>query len=333
MLDKRQIANVELEETLNSGILSFVEPQSQSFAELPDAPQTENDASNGNVVNNFNVSVNVNGGGDSRTIQNITTTSLQNALPNMNESSNEIKKNSSIDFQGIYGQDSNALNITQEPDILNNLYSIYQSNDQSPSDLIYSNISHFQKAEISHYSYSESSLKTDNQNTKNQYEVLKNIIYYPSQGDDYNEKMPSDYSITTDVSNISPQTNNYNIQNTSSYGGYALQNFNNLNIENTSNSNIEAIMELSRKKDRVQAQELQNVNKTVRNIEDLGKLNQNEMDDVTEATTVERKYGAGPSVNRSHDGRKASHINSPLNNTPKFIEKMNRPPIWRSVLG
>ena len=83
--DKRQLANQELSNTVGSGILSMVPAQSENFVELPKSDGVETLAS-GNVVNNYNMNVTVNG-------------TVEKALPNMTAMPDAVKKNSSEVFQ------------------------------------------------------------------------------------------------------------------------------------------------------------------------------------------------------------------------------------------
>jgi hypothetical protein len=237
---------------------------------------------------------------------------MQNALPTLTGSADEVKKNSSIDFQSSY---------EEEPRIFDNLIELYQQENKSPSDMMYSKLSELETAEVAHYSYSTSSLKENNVKINNQYEVLKNVIY--SSTENQNIMNVSPYS-ATDASFYIDRT----------LSGKQTEMINELNIENSTNNNFEVLSELSRRRERMQDQEMVQLNKTVRNVQDISELNENEIDDVKEATTITRKGGAGPTQTKSLSmSNRPHHFNTTLNETPVFIDKMNRPPIWRSALG
>lgn len=311
MEDKRKIANEQLQETLDSGILSFAATPSQNFVELPESSSDENGSQGGPVTNNFNVNVNVSGG-DVRSIQQAANSTMQNALPTLTGSADEVKKNSSIDFQSNY---------EEEPRIFDNLIQLYEQENQSPSDLMFSKMAEFESPEVAHYSYSTSSLKENNVKINNQYEVLKNVIY--SSTENQNIMNVSPYS-ATDASFYIDRT----------LSGKQTEMISELNIENSTNNNFEVLTELSRRRERMQDREMMQLNKTVGNVRDISDLNENEIDDVKEATSITRKGGAGPTPSQSlSTTNRPHHFNTSLNDPPVFIDKMNRPPIWRSALG
>lgn len=321
MEDKRKIANEELHETLNSGILSFAATPSQNFVELPETSRDENALQGGSVTNNYNVNVNMSGGGDARSIQQAANSAMQNALPNLTGSPDEVKKNSSIDFQS---------NFEKDPGIFNNLIQVYDQESKSPSDMVFSKLAEFENPEVSHYSYSTSTHKQNNAKINNQYEVLKNVIY--SSSDKQNTLNVSPYN-ATDTSFYIDRTINGN--STETITQLSIENNNQLSIDKTStNTNIEVLRELSRTRERTQDKEMKQLNKTVRNVQDISDLNENEIDDIQEATSITPKDGAGPTNSQSlSESNSPNHFNASLNDPPTFIDKMNRPPIWRSVLG
>lgn len=316
MDDKRQLANEQLQETLDSGILSLAGPQPQNFVELPESSQAAVSAEGGNVTNNFNVSVNVNGG-SSKSIQSATSSAIQNAIPNMSGSADEIKKNSSLDFLGNSEEESNFLDVNygEVPDL----------GVSNASDMLYLNLTEFQTPEVAHYTYSTSTMKENNNKINNEYEVLKNVIYSSTENQNITNVSP--YS-ATDASFYIDQSMDTN----------RIETINRLTVDG--GDNYEMMQETSKRRDRLQQQNMTELNKTLRNVQDISNLNESEIDDVQEATTIGRKYGAGvagasPFQNQSMVSKPPEHINTaaPLNDIPTFIEKMNRPPIWRSVLG
>jgi hypothetical protein len=260
------------------------------------------------VLNNFNVNVNISGGASPTLVRDTASSVMANALPTLSGTPDEIKKNSSINFQETYEEDSG-----------DGLVNIFASDTPAPVDLMYKDLSDFETAAVSHYTYSESSLKENNVKINNQYEVLKNVIHSSIENENIMNVTP--YS-ANDASLYLNQTTNTDEST-----------YNNFNIENTSNTNFEALSELSRNNQRIQNKESNNLTKTVRRIEDMANTNAMEENDVQEAVQVGIKGGAGPSLNFGHDGRIPVNINNVLNDRPEFIEKMNRPPIWRSVLG
>lgn len=315
MEDKRKLANEQLQETLDSGILSFAAPQEQNFVELPESSESDSATETANVTNNFNVNVNVNGTGNSRSIQQTANSAIQNALPNLYDSSEDLKKNSSANYMGNFEEGSELISFAD---------SLADMGGGFSPELIYTSLSEFQTPDVSHYTYSESTLRENNSKINNQYEVLKNVIYSSTENQNITNISPytsTDPSFYIDQSSVNDQT------------------INNLSIENQMGDTTELITELSRKQDNSQKQNMVELNKTLRNVQDISNLNEREIDDVAEATTIGRKRGSGvpgeSPFNPSMVARFPENISTSvgLNTVPKLIEKMNRPPTWRSVLG
>lgn len=197
MEDKRKLANDELENTLNSGILSVV-PQSQlSFENMPDAAPTTSDMASSNIMNNFNVNVNVSGGNTN--VRPAVNETMQRMLPNLMRSPEEIKKNSSVILE------DNSSKISNETEI-NNFETIRQevlmssltpnnysgesfqmdSYIDSPSIPLFS----FAKEDTpmvpntGMYSYSDSVLRETEPKYEKDHIILKNLVYNSFAGID-----------------------------------------------------------------------------------------------------------------------------------------------------
>jgi len=402
MEDKRQLANQELQNSLDSGILSFVPPSQESF-KIPDAPKFENTNSEGNVTNNFNVNVNVNGGQNTtKLIQTATSNAIQKALPNVAGSPEDIKKNSSIGFQTTSNLELKGFDspILQQPDILKSMVHLYSNTDKSATNLFFSNLSDFQNPSISHYTYGsnqntnelkstsetinqydntrniidQSSVSqplpnispagyvfnnnTENANTINEkYEILKNAIYPPNQISNTSSNYTIENTIKSEnrfydrkstvlnniVNDATASQNNFNTSlyesdpslHISQYLDRKTNNISqNLNIENNMNS-YQMLNQLSDRRERYEQKSMNEMNKTIRSIESMANINDNEIDDVADSRRISPPRGAGPSFpDIGYDNAPLTHINgNTKNNIPEFIAKMNRPPIWRSVLG
>lgn len=331
MEDKRKLANQELEETLSSGILSVLPESQGNFDTLPNVPQTE-DMMAQNVTNTFNVNVNVSGGGQSQ-IERATNRTMQNMLPNLTGSADEIKKNSSLilvdNSREISGTtETNNFEVASQEVLMNNLTPNNYSNETINQTNVYNTASemplfNFAKdsmdAEnlVGKYTYSNSSLKEDNQKIAKDYQILKNITY-----NSFNDEM-----ITTTISPYSAHDNSLYVENV--MGERVIQNLENLTVENNTENNLEIANQISR--------EMQSQQRSRNDL--ISQLTDNAQDedfasaDIQEATEVSPKIGVGAPVIGSNKNTNPSNIRGSLTNLPTIIQKMNSPPMWRTVLG
>lgn len=308
MDDKRKMANDELSETINSGVLSFTTPEVSPFTDLPEMPQLESQSESGNISNNFNINVNVSGNANPSRISNAATSTMRNILPNLTGSPDDIKKNSSVIFQDT----SNPILDDAE---------IYQDGSSVPI-LDFVKFGVFDLPEISNYTYTESYLKeVSNKEVKN-YEILKNVVH-------------NSVTQQNDISNVSP----YSAFDTSLYveetmGQRHLQTINNLNIHQNSENNLELANEMSRQQKHYQSREEDLVEQAKNNFGNVNQMNALGEEDKREAaTSTNMQFGAGPITSNQSPSRKASNINGPLFENPLFVKQMNSPPVWRTVLG
>lgn len=335
MEDKRQLANSELEATLNSGILSVV-PQSQSnFESLPIAPQSDN-ISGQNIMNNFNVNVNVSGGGQSQ-MERAANQTMQRMLPNLVGSPEEIKKNSSLilvdnSSKTSEATETNNFEVVQQEVLLNNLTpnnyfeeTTNQTNvyNQGPSIPLFDFARESMGSEdlVGKYTYTDSLLKKNNSKIARDYEILKNITYNSF----------SDQSTSTTVLPYSAYDNSLYVENV--MGERTVQTLEKLSVENNTENNLEIADHISRERERYHRSEndlIADITRNSRNSQQLSELSQT---DIAEAASVTPKEGVGsPEINRSRQ-ESATNINGSLKDRPVFITKMSSPPKWRTALG
>lgn len=335
MEDKRQLANSELEATLNSGILSVV-PQSQAnFESLPAAPQSDGVAGQ-NIMNTFNVNVNVAGGGQPQ-MERAANQTMQRMLPNLVGSPEEIKKNSSLilvdNSREISGAtETNNFQVVQQEVLMNNLtpnnYSeevINQTNvyDQSPSIPLFDFARESMSSEelLGRYTYSDSSIKKNNPKVARDYEILKNITYNSF----------TDQSTSQTLSPYSAYDNSVYVENV--MGERMVQTLEKLSVENNTENNLEIADQISRERERYHRSEndlIADMTRNSRNSQQLSELSQT---DIAEAVSITPKEGVGsPEINRSRQ-ESAKNINGSFKDRPMFITKMSSPPKWRTALG
>ena len=352
MEDKRKIANEELSETINSGILSFVNPEILEFSDLPEITPSSTEAANQAVLNNFNVNVNVSNSSNmnsssvlsqnsqgnlkesflqnnTQLIKTAATNAMRNALPTLSGSSEEIKKNSPTILQGSSNQ---ILNETENK-IYQNLFSnlmiedFYMTNnsktykeDSSVPILNFNEIGITETPNIENYSYTESPIQTENNRESNQYENFKNIV--------------NNFSLNYhDATSTTPYTS----FNTSSYieevmGERRIETINNLQVyKNLDNKfKIDNIIPTTPDIDYNKSDNL--IKKLQRDL-DVSKMNALSDEDTIEATSSSVALGNLSSNASKLNSRNFSHINGPDEEYPIFLTQMNRPPVWRSVLG
>ena len=331
MDDKRKIANEELAETINSGVLSFITPSPPEFSNLPEMPQPMIAESGQSISNNFNINVNVSGNQNTSAINSAASSAIRNALPTLTGSTEEIKKNSSEVLRETSSQILKETEKETYREVLREIISptndytnntnveIFENNSSVPI-LGMVGIGMPEMPDLANDVKSESIFNSNNTEVQN-FQMLKNILN-------------STNIEVSDAENIYPYTS----FDTSLYvdsGGDTTnyQNINNLTVHQNTDNNLESANTLSRQSNySIRHEEL--ANKAETDFQNLRKMNDLGYEDKKEATPMSNIGLGNDSVTAKLDiPRKPSHVNGPLYEHPMFINQMNRPPVWRSVLG
>ena len=331
MDDKRKIANEELAETINSGVLSFVTPGSPEFTNLPEMPQQMMAESGQNISNNFNINVNVSGNQNSSAINSAASSAIKNALPTLTGSTEEIKKNSSEVLRETSSQILKETEKETYREVLREIISptndytnntnveIFENNSSVPI-LGMVGIGMPEMPDLANDVKSESIFNSNNTEVQN-FQMLKNIL------NNTNVEM-------SDAENIYPYTSfdtSLYVDSDGSTTNY--QSINNLMVHQNTENNLESANTLSRQSNySIRHEEL--ANKAETDFQNLRKMNDLGDEDKKEATPLfNAGLGNAQLTKKIEIPRKPSHVNGPLYEHPVFINQMNRPPVWRSVLG
>lgn len=294
---KREIANQELNQTLGTGVVSIAPPPIPNFNELQ---KTENGGSGVGTVNNFNTT-------------NVTVNSAGKALPTTSSTPDQIKKNS---YQPLPN-----LTDDKSPNHFERMKKTYI--DQSPIPMLtLAGLGNFKNPDVAEYTFSESSMKQSNGKFAKQLEILHNIT--KQSFSDQNIEISTPYSYhdnSTMVNKTMNQRQEYNIEN--------------LTIANNVNNNMEIVNELARQRERSEQRRTENIERAVDQAAQTQVPKEIADADDIEASTMAIKDGAGssPLANRSMKPRKISNLNPTNSTIGLFIDKMNSPPSWRTVLG
>lgn len=323
MDDKRKLANQELEETFGTGVLALKPQEPQNFVELP-KPEELAASQSGNVTNNFNVSVNVTGKSQQNTRQ-IASDAVQKALPTANESPEEVKKNSQGSspgsFRGSLAKNNPVLNNIEvkqeEPEYIE----IPESIGPTVPALDLAGLSVFDTGDATDYNYSTSRMKEEDASVKMSYSVLRNVINQSMQNQSIIEISPqSSIDQSMVVQEIAGERYTSTIEQ--------------LNIQNNTNQNFQTVNELARQRERQDRMMTEESNRAIQTMaKDRSRQTSEQEDDVQEATTLQRKDGAGPVSKTSQQLRKMPHLNPTPSTIPMFTAQMNSPPNWRTVYG
>jgi hypothetical protein len=319
MEDKRTIANQELQNELDGSFRFYAPPEQENFVELP--VQEKIEESKPETVNNFNVSVSVNGKTEPKTT--VVNQAVQNALPNTTELPEDVKKNSPVissensneekyveQLRGIVGEDAGM--IEQHNDVVGSIDSI--------PVLDMTQLTQFETPEYGEYTYSVSDMKQNNPSVKRDYEVLQNIISHSISSQEPMVVSPDsaiDASLVIDQINENRQY--YQIEN--------------LEVQNNVNNNLEMANQKVRSQQSNQPQSAHELERQLQNIK-TSSLQEIEEADNIEARSQSRPDGAGaPPRSAQKNPQTSKNIKSSSSSIDKFINKMNSPPVWRAVLG
>jgi len=294
---KRDIANSELDTTLGTGVVSIAPPPIPNYNELQ---STNSGGSGTGTVNNFNTT-------------NVTVNSAGKALPTTTNVPDQIKKNS---YQPLP-------NLTDEksPNHFERMKQTYVDQSRTPM-LQLAGLGNFHDPDISDYTFSESSMKQSNGKFAKQLEILHNITKQSFSNQDIQVTSPYSYhDNSTMVNNTMNGRQEYNIEN--------------LSISNNVNNNMEIVNELARQRERSERKTNENIQRAVDQATQSQVPKDIEDADDIEASSMQPKEGAGlsPLANRNFKPRQVSNLNPTMSTIGLFIDKMNSPPSWRTVLG
>lgn len=321
MEDKRKIANEELSPVLDSGLVQIDTPQPSNFVDLQPEPASVAEQT-GTVLNNFNVNVNVTE--PTNYVERQLTTTINKALPTVSQVPSEIKKNSpplsveqSETDAGIANKAIQTENET--PNINTILNEFYTEPTQIPLSVDLMQLQNDMESDVSVYDYTSSPLMNKDSKFKSESEELRQSIQNTLSVN--NETIVSP-PLSVDVSNYSDN----------SYSSF--ETMENIQLNQTANP-IDIVNDLANKRER-QRIELQ---ETAERSAQQKTINDNVADDgfdnyQSEMNLSRMNEGAGPENRKFlQTSRTFNHIN-PSSNTIELTEsKMNRPPVWRSVLG
>lgn len=327
MLDKRDLANEELRKNFDGGLVSLSPQQSETFSDLSTNPSEEQQPSGGgggDVYNNFNVNVSVNK--TNTTVSPTATKVIENAFPVTSEIPELLKKNSPIEsienlknersfeqLRGIGDQESpppNLVEIQKEADRMTPSVSLLHLAGTDMTPLV----------DASNYEYSDSNTKNQNPDIVNRTEVLKNIVQQSVVEHEVNNVLPSN-------ARDSAIYLNYNNHLRSTYETK------NLNIEQNTQSPVDQANQAVRHQQQIINSQTEEINRTVNLVAKDGEIRRTEMDDINESKQVNSKPGAGPAQTVSKKPRGSNNLNPVPSTIPLFVNKMNSPPVWRTVLG
>ena len=178
----------------------------------------------------------------------------------------------------------------------------------------------FETPDISHYTYSNSTLKENNPIIRRDYEVLKNIVQHSSS---IQEPMMISPASAIDQSMIVDYINSERVY----------HQVEKVQVQQNNQNSLNETAEMAKRHERLQAEtrgetERQanqaSVNKEADDVSDM---------DIAEATSAVSTQGAGRGKNTKLSAPRSPKLNPTYDTIGMFYNKMNSPPSWRTVLG
>lgn len=319
-MDKRKTVNAELQNSFDGNLVTLAKNDSTNFVELPKA-ENQNESQSGTVMNNFNVNVNVGSAqSTSPTVQKTNATQIvNNVLSSGVKSADDLKKNYTTSSPQNGGTNVSFMEGENKIQLVEN---VINSGPTQPI-LDIRGIEYFSPDKPSDYSYSESPKKSENVNLKRNYDIL----HFLTKGG------LSDYQEMSSV----PQT----VLNTEFSANLKENNFNyfektNVNVQQNNKTLHESASQISqeherktqmREKERDQALTELSSKQTKR------QENQQEFAEIKDGQSlIGNSLPAAQPLNTS-GARNFNNMTSRSTTIDLFIDKMNSPPIWRTVLG
>jgi len=324
-MDNRDLVNQELKNNFDGGILSLAPNAPDNHVELPKSEENQVSES-GSTINNYNMSVNINSAsGGSRTADNVKANNIIQNVLNVDRPSSpeDLKKNLNIDSSKS-GNDTFKMNFSDgELEPLNIRNDFMNSGPSAPSAEI-RDIQFFTAGEATDYGYSSAKIKTENielnrtYNTTHQYTdqaIRNNAILSTTPNSVFNNDFNENYENTN--INLFEQSN--------------------LKVDTTKNNGHEEVSKMSeelQRKTQVREKERDDALTTMAlNQRKRGGDEQDIMDiqSVNEPPQMQMLSGADTLSNSGV--RSFNNMTGRSSTIGTFIEKMNSPPIWRTVLG
>jgi len=327
MNDKREIANQELKNEFDSNLFYLNKNDSSNFVELS-APEATDELSGTSTTNNYNVNVNINGTSESKT-----SNPTQNARTIVNNvlrsdtiaTSDELKKNSNPLFAKT-GEDNHNIPKLLDKDSESKMEILHKAIDRgSPAPSLDMRRLDFVTADTpSEYNYSESPLKARDTTIQKNLGILHDI----SANSIHN------YTNMTVLPNSAVQNSFAKDEMESTIDFFEASTVRVDSQPTNRYDQLDKVIQESEKRDINRAKEKE---ETLHEMADDKKKKVNmgaEMEDMKDAnapTQAEMLSGA----NKQPDSGPRDFINMTTrsNTIGSFVEKMNSPPIWRTVLG
>lgn len=323
-MDNRNLANQELENAFGGSITAMTRSAPSNFVELPN-PEEELNGS-GSVVNNYNVNVNVSGRGGSTSNPAVQSAAARQIVNNILTDSplmspNEVKKNSTMDSSP--GGDSNVVFLENGS---NKIELIERAINTGPSQPILDirDVDYFSPEKPSDYSYSQSPAKSKNTNMKISYDILHYLTKAGISDHSEMSSVPKTVLNTEFSANLKETTFNY---------------FENQNIktEETNNSIHQRTSKASeenqrmlhtREKERDEALVEMSRGQASRKPD-----SQMEFSEIRDGQVIAGNNLPPVTTLNTSGVRDFTNITSKSTTIDMFIDKMNSPPNWRTVLG
>lgn len=349
-MDNRELANSELSKVLDSGVVSIRNTKLNSINELPPSETLDPDTSSGNSINNYNVVVNVSGNTNTQKPQTESKNIVNNILrTNTIESPQDIKKNyketllensnlipdnftiknknvnvnsypASFNYNNMMLEDNELFTNNDFSSKLQIIKDISNSANRESMENLGADVSSVNENSITNYSYSTADVKNKNNSLNIAFESINNIIQH-SLG--INGKIGG--SILTNELNVDKKAEELNIYK------------NTIEVKNQSITTLEEMDDKIREMDRSEKIRTKMMERSVLQMAESNNREESEHIDLTnqmEDTIPLSKEDYSPTPNKEILDRDISHINSDTDyDYGNFINKMNSPPIWRTVLG
>jgi hypothetical protein len=322
MDENRNLVNNELKDTFDGGLVSIANQQSENFVELPKQEQA-NEETKGTVVNNFNVNVDVSSASAgamasqkanaTKIVNNILNTTNPNATPD------EIKKNSTENSNPDGNSNVKVIENEQSPIRL-----IERSVNTGPDQPILDirQIDYYSPDKPSDYGYSGAKLKSENVDLKRNYEMLHFLTQ--NSISEHLQMSPSASVLQTEFSNNLKEMN---------FNYFEKEN---ISVDKSKSTMHDSVSSVSRENDRRIAlrekERDESLNEMVRN---NGRSQNNELEfsEIMNGNDISGNVVSGAKPLYTSGVRDFNNMSSRSTTIPLFIDKMNSPPIWRTVLG
>lgn len=314
----RNIANEELRSTFEGDLkpLDVSTPEIDATAIIP---QEQTDSSLSQTSNNFNVNVNINGDGrsPSSAVRTGTETIINNVLnttPSLDPL--EIKKNYSVNLPD--GGEGDASLFGDSP-VMDHIGHSYMDTDGIELPGLGVSEMSFDLPSLSNYTYSLAKVKTENKTVQHRYEFIKNIINKAMGEVSLNEPRQA-VKNEQFVQSMSDVRNFINEQNITTMSGDTNVDL----IEKVTREYHQNTQRLQYESDKATIEMRRGVDRQRSEGMALGQ----ELSNIT--PTDHTDYS--PTIPDQKDDLSFRHINN-ISTNFGFANEINRPPVWRSVLG